>query len=157
MRKADLTKAACSDEVFIDLFKRYGAHETATRLGVILRNVQRRRRNIEQRLGQELNSPNRYANQIVAGEHPHRIKVRIRDGVIVVGSDAHYWPGPPSTAHRAFVKFCKELAPRAVIMNGDVMDCATISRHAPIGWEKRPGVIQEIEVAQERLHDIAMA
>jgi hypothetical protein len=29
--------------------------------------------------------------------------------------------------------------------------------HAPIGWEKRPSVIQEIAVAQERLHDIAMA
>jgi hypothetical protein len=76
---------------------------------------------------------------------------------ILIGSDAHYWPGKPTTAHRAFVELAKELKPYAVIMNGDVIDAAAISRHPPIGWEKFPTVKEELEVAQERLVEIVDA
>lgn len=86
-----------------------------------------------------------------------RLDVQIDSGVIMVGSDAHYRPGVVSTAHRAFVRFCKELKPAVVIKNGDALDFPTISRHAPIGWESRPTVVQEIECAQERLGEIELA
>jgi hypothetical protein len=44
-----------------------------------------------------------------------------------------------------------------VIMNGDVFDGASISRHPPIGWETRPTVAQEIEACRDRLHEIEQA
>jgi hypothetical protein len=91
-------------------------------------------------------------------EAPHRIYFDVSDGIVAVASDAHYWPGIRSTAHRAFVKFCGEFPNiKAVVMNGDVHDGAQTSRHAPIGWETRPSVIQEIEAGQERLGEIESA
>lgn len=92
---------------------------------------------------------------------PARIKgrksVELDNGVVLVGSDAHYWPGLPSTAHRAFVKFARKLKPSIVVMNGDVLDASSISRHPPIGWNKIPSVKDELEVCQERLREIAKA
>lgn len=101
-------------------------------------------------------------DRLTASERPQlaikgRKELEVLDGVILVGSDAHYHPGEPSTAHRAFVKFCKDLKPTIVIMNGDVLDAATISRHPPIGWNRLPSVKDELEVCQERLAEIAEA
>lgn len=90
-------------------------------------------------------------------EHPGRITIKVRDGTVLVGSDAHYWPGIVSTAHRAFVHFCEKLQPAAVIMNGDMLDGSTISRHAPIGWEDRPKLVDEIEACKDRLGEIVKA
>jgi hypothetical protein len=86
-----------------------------------------------------------------------REEVELENGVVLVASDAHYWPGEPSTAHRAFVKFCKKLKPDIVVMNGDALDACSISRHPPIGWNKIPSVKDELEVCQERLGEIAKA
>jgi hypothetical protein len=86
-----------------------------------------------------------------------RKEVDLRDGVVLVASDFHYWPGKPSTAHRAFIKFCKKLKPALVIANGDVFDGCSISRHPPINWNKLPTVKEELEVCQERLGEIVKA
>jgi predicted phosphodiesterase len=86
-----------------------------------------------------------------------RKEVYLENGGVLVASDMHYWPGEPSTAHRAFVKFCKRLKPSIVAMNGDVLDAAAISRHPPIGWNKIPSVKEELEVCQERLGEIVEA
>lgn len=90
-------------------------------------------------------------------QYPHRAILTIDDGVVLVGSDAHYWPGLISTAHRAFVRACRLLQPKAVILNGDMLDGATISRHPPIGWEQRPTLVDEIETVKERLAEIESA
>jgi len=90
-------------------------------------------------------------------KHPQRVCLDIKDGTVIVAGDAHYWPGKVSLMHDALVLFCKEMKPRAVINNGDVIDASTISRHAPIGWESRPHLLDEIEEAQERLHEVELA
>jgi hypothetical protein len=94
-----------------------------------------------------------------AEKFPHRRELWIEDGIVLIGSDAHYWPGIISTAHRGFVRACKEFSRdlKAVIMNGDALDGATISRHPPIGWESRPSLIQEIETCQARMGEIEQA
>jgi hypothetical protein len=92
-----------------------------------------------------------------AGDHPGRVCIDVQDGVVLVGGDGHYWPGEPSTAHRAFVKFCKKYKPAVVVMNGDAFDGATISRHPSIGWEDRPTVEEELAAVQERLGEIEVA
>jgi metallophosphoesterase superfamily enzyme len=90
---------------------------------------------------------------------PARVKGRkvatLKDGIVLVASDMHYWPGEPSVAHKAFVKFCKKLKPNIVVMNGDVLDACSISRHPPIGWNKLPSVKDELQVCQERLDEVA--
>jgi hypothetical protein len=83
-----------------------------------------------------------------------RVKVELHNGIIIVGSDAHYIPSICSTAHKAFVKLIKELQPKMVIMNGDVFDGSSISRHPRIGWSKNYTVKQELEAVTERLSEI---
>jgi hypothetical protein len=87
------------------------------------------------------------------------VHVTIRDGTALIGSDGHYVPDEPvSTAHQAFVKFAKTLKSlQLVCYNGDAFDFSQCSRHQPIGFEKRPTVQQELEVVQDRLHEIELA
>jgi hypothetical protein len=86
-----------------------------------------------------------------------RKEIEVENGTVLVASDFHYWPGLPSTAHRALVKFCKKLRPDIVVANGDVFDGCSISRHPPIGWNRLPSVKEELEVCKERLGEIAKA
>lgn len=151
-----MVAAKSTDAEFIRLFEEIGPTETAKRLGVTNKNVYQRRRGIERKHSIRINGPEHHNAKPVA-EHPSRVTLEIKTGVVLVGGDAHYWPGDPSTAHRAFVKFAKDMKPKAVIMNGDAFDGARISRHPPISWAEQPTVQQEIEVVQDRLHEIAMA
>lgn len=148
-----------SDSDFAELFESVGPAELANRTGNALRQVMRRRLNVEKYLGRELIPPNftmarRPSKPAI---HPFRVNLEIQNGVVLIGSDGHYWPGKASTAHRAFVKFAKEMKPRAIIFNGDALDGASISRWPSIGWESRPSLIQEIEACQERLGEIEHA
>lgn len=143
---------------FVKLFREHGPQHIATLTGLSVRGIYERRNKLEKREGITLVAP-KAGNRATRFEtnHPGRLEFSVPNGTILVGSDAHYWPGPPSACHRGFVKFCKELKPAVVVLNGDVIDAATISRHAPIGWETRPTVKQEIETAQERLGEIEKA
>ncbi len=150
--------AKSTDEEFIKLFEELGAKGTADRLGMGQRGVHERRRNLERRYRRTLTSPIRPGNpQPEYKEHPGRISANVQDGFVLIGSDAHYWPGPPSLMHRALVHFCKFLKPKLIILNGDVIDACTISSHPPIGWAKLPTVKEEIEAAQARLGEIERA
>jgi len=93
-----------------------------------------------------------------AGEIASTIKLETKDGHVIVAGDGHYIPGEPrSTAHRALVRFVKELAPRHLIWNGDALDASVISRHQRIGWEVRPALKDELEVCQERMGELELA
>jgi len=99
-------------------------------------------------------------DRLTASERPPtlvkgRKEIAVSDGSVIVFSDAHYWPGEPSVAHRALVHFCGLLSPRAVVCNGDAIDGSAISRHPPIGWESCPSVKEELEVCQKRLGEIS--
>jgi hypothetical protein len=144
---------AIPDDEFVDLYETVGPTELAKRVGVTLRGVFERRRALEGRIGRAIVSPdNRSGRKAI--EHPQRVEIMVADGHVLIGSDAHYWPGDPSVAHRAFIHLCKKLKPVAVIMNGDVIDAPTISQHKPIGWEDRPKLIDEINAAKERMKEI---
>jgi len=140
-----------TDSEFIELWHQ---HKSATKLseitGISVRNIHSRRRSIEGRHGMQLSSN----IKVTIPQNGIRVGAEIDSGVVLVGSDAHYWPDRISTAHRAFVLLAKELNPAAIIMNGDVLDGATISRHDRIQWEYRPSVQHELEAAQERLGEI---
>jgi hypothetical protein len=146
-----MPKAVCSDDDLRQLVQTIGVARAARALGLTKRAVDFRRRAIERRTGQPIITPTRNGdvprNPV---QHDHRVEWKIENGVVLIGSDGHYWPGEVSTAHRAFVKFCKDLRPKGVIMNGDAFDGARVSRWPSIMWEKKPKVIEELEVVTER-------
>ncbi len=148
---------ACSEEEFVHLLETKGLSETSRILGVNKRNVDRRRAYLEKKLRRQIVSGGKPSLTRVGVAHPGRINTELENGICLVGGDCHYWPGPLSLMHRAFVSFCKKLKPKIVILNGDVVDLGAISRHPPIGWEKLPEVQEEIEAAQERLGEIEKA
>lgn len=151
-------KPICPDADFVSLFEKHGAAETARRLGIGERSVHRRRVTLERRIGRQLRAPSHNnSNTRHAEDHPGRLSADIRDGVVLVGSDFHLWPGDKSTAFRAFVKFCKDLKPSIVVANGDVLDFPQVSRHPPIGHQHLPTVEEEIEYAQEMMGEIEKA
>lgn len=78
-------------------------------------------------------------------------KLQVDTGQVLIGSDFHVWPGEMTTMQRAFIAFAKKLKPSAIVLNGDVFDGATISRHPSIGWESKPSVRQELEAVGDFL------
>lgn len=146
-----------TDEEFIKIWNdNPSATEVSKILGISLTNVHKRRRNILKRHGIVLKSPDSRSPtfNVTIPNNGVRVEVELENGVIVVGSDAHYWPGIVSTAHRAFVKIIKEIKPQMVVMNGDAFDGAKISRHPVSGFEARPSVKQELEAVTDRLGEI---
>lgn len=94
--------------------------------------------------------------QLTLTEHKTVNELLIENGSIIIGSDAHYSPGHISTAHKAFCNVIAEHKSelRAVILNGDLLDGAQISRHDRIRWHKSYSVKDELEAVQERLGEI---
>ena len=132
----------------------------AKELGVDVRQIYRKREKAEKLLGVKLTADYKEFQKMhhELDKHDAAKYLNIENGVVLVGSDAHYWPGIISTAHRAFVAFCKAFGKelKAAILNGDVLDGATISRFPPIGWtdSDKPNLIQEMETGQERVTEI---
>lgn len=157
IKRKNLDKAKISDEEFVEIFQKYGAHETARKINVALRNVYKRRANLEKIFGRQIKGKPHILSTRRAEEHAEILEQKIENGVILIGSDAHIWPGSETTAMRAFIKFCKDMRPDVVILNGDVLDFPQISRHPPIGHNRLPDLAKEIENAQEQLHKIELA
>lgn len=148
---------ACSEKEFIELLGKHGVEKTADILGIGARRAFARRRTIEKNRGIVIKIPDSRSPTKTLENHPARIMESVKDGVVLVGSDAHYWPDIITTAHRAFVHFCQLLRPKIVVMNGDEFDGASVSRHPPIGWEDVPTVQMELETVGERLDEVLRA
>ena len=150
--------ALLSEADFIATWWRHQSSSTMGReLGVAERVINQRRKAIEKRTGIVLTSPDSRSNRPAVLEMPEnqkRATLAIENGVVMVASDAHYWPGYISTAHRAFVLACKELKPALICMNGDSFDGSGAGRHPRIGWSKGPTVKQELDATRDRLAEI---
>ncbi len=146
-----------SDDEFVKTFLAVGPSATARITGQNSRSVLRRRAKLEHTRGKILSPLTAGGTSSNQYDYPEHIPLEIKNGILIVGSDAHIWPGPRSPAIRAFIHLVKELGPKAVVLNGDVMDFSRISRHAPIGWEKNPKPSEELEAAIDVLHDIEQA
>lgn len=151
-----MAKATVSDQEFMTLWDslQSGA-AVAKHLAIDARSVHRRRRHLEQKhtwrapvfshIPKFNTAPVHSANKAI-------IHWGIEDGVILVGSDAHIWPGPLTASQRAFIYFAKNFdpAPVGIVLNGDVFDGARISRFPSIGFLEttKPTVKQELEAVQ---------
>lgn len=123
------------------------------RLGLHVRSVQNRlRRNGI--LGMSGTQSTMILKTIARFKAIGRIETEVKNGKIVIFSDAHYWPGFVSTAHRALLKVIKEEKPSVIVCNGDAFDGAQISRFGRQMWGKAPTVIDELKAVKERLGEI---
>lgn len=147
-----------TDDEFIGIWKRLqSATLVAREIGVDVRNVHIRRKRLESKHSIVLRANDTRSPTFLIKEHTPRVDCEMMNGTIVVGSDAHYWPGQVSTAHRAFVQVIKEIKPELVVMNGDLFDGARISRYPQSAWIKLPTVKEELDAVTERLHEIKEA
>jgi len=147
-----------TDKEFIEVWQRLkSAKKVAEELGVDLRNTKRRRKRLEELHGVSLESSVQ-GPLIQAPNNPARKMLGIENGVVLVMSDAHFWPGIHTTAYKGFLWAINEFQPKAIIANGDVFDGASISRYPRIGWDSTPSVIQELkacEIAMGEIEDTA--
>jgi hypothetical protein len=164
---------SCTDEEFIEAWdKLKSAVAVSKALHISTRSVMARRRRLETVYGIALNSATFKNKNSPSDKHAERMsqlaEIRqskyhkdmhktLTDGVILVASDCHYWPGVVTIAHQAFCAMAKKLKPKMVILNGDILDGARISRHARIMWEKQPDLKDEIHAVQDRCAEIERA
>lgn len=162
------------DSEFIESWKRFkSASLIAKHFKMDVRSVYDRRRTVERKYNISLDSktksrPTKSRKTVVGNNLNALAKIRqdkyesemvdaVTDGVILIASDCHYWPGIVTKAHQAFCKIAKELKPKMVVLNGDILDGARISRHARIMWEKQPDLKDEIAAVQDRCAEIERA
>jgi hypothetical protein len=149
---------ALSDEEWMKLWNEAGGSPAtmARNTGMSERAIHARKVRMASR-GFKLPSPTVGTPRIRIPQDKYRISVEVENATIVVGSDAHYWPGSVPAAHKAFVAVIAALKPEFVVLNGDLFDGARISRHDRIGWDKRPTVQEELEAVKDRLWEIEKA
>ena len=138
-----------SDEEFLRLWDELKSPVKVARLtGISERRVHSRRRSLESKLNLNL----------LTGKPIHIQKARheagLTDGIAIIFSDAHFWPGLRTTAFKGLLWAINELKPHVVVANGDIFDGSSISRHARINWSAVPNVKQELQACQEALKEI---
>lgn len=154
-----------TDDQFVNAWREYQSATTIAKVfDMDVRTIHRRRGKLEQKLGIKLHAINNegivkhepVATKLVMSSRRDVNTFEIKNGVILVGSDAHYSPGHIPVAHKALCNLIADLGTqvKAVILNGDILDGGSISRHPRIGWSKAPTVKQELEAVVERLGDI---
>ena len=148
-----------TDAEFIALWQDLkSAKKIATVLNQDQAGVHGRRRSIERRYHIKLESESPKARQFdhlqTAHNHKARHQLGIENGVVIVFSDAHFWPGLRSTAFKGLLWAINEFKPKAIINNGDAFDGASISRFPRIGWDTKPSIIEELKACEACLGEI---
>jgi hypothetical protein len=148
---------ACSDEEFIALWdKHQSAQKLAKILGVNIRNIHARRRNMEKFHNIKLNSSDHRGALYDARKQSFsplkQIDLGILDGTVIVFSDAHFI-GQRTTAFKGLLWAIQEFKPKAIICNGDAFDGASISRH-DVTELPQTSIIQELKATQAALEEI---
>jgi hypothetical protein len=148
----------CTDDEFIAIWEKHqSATKVARELGVAIRNVQNRRRNLETFYNIKLFSADprsSYYDRRQASYSPlKQIDLGIIDGTVLVFSDAHFIPSERTTAYKGLLWAIENLKPKAVIANGDSFDGASISRH-DVTDEAPTTVIQELNACKAALGEI---
>lgn len=148
-------RATVPDDEFIELWRHHGSPSAIAKiLGIAVRNVSDRRTRIEGKYSITLETKPKIHSRPAREQYAPVHNFSIKTGKIVVASDLHFWPGVRTTVYNALLHFIAELRPAAIVLNGDVMDGASISRHPAIGWERVPSVIQELNACTEYLGEI---
>src|SRR5215472_12486866 len=74
-----------------------------------------------------ISCPNQADSKYVYRPHSGILQKTVENGIVIIAGDCHYEPGYIPTMHKAIVLLCKELKPKGVILNGDIVDLAALS------------------------------
>ena len=88
---------------------------------------------------------------------PQMVSHDIINGCVLVGGDLHIWPGQVPLMWRAFCALAHKLNPKAIVLNGDMIDGARVSRHGALLGSKAPKINEEVEALTEVLHMLPRA
>ena len=145
-----------TDTLFIETWKRLqSADSVATALGINRRTAQRRRKTLNEKFDTALHSNHPNSPSFYRREHNARTDCEMQNGVIIVGSDVHKWPGENTVAQQAFINVIKEIQPQLVLLNGDVFDGAGVSRWPKSSFgHKLPTVKEELDAIHKYLDEI---
>lgn len=157
--------AKVTDDDFIAAWHRHNGYTAAIAadLGLTVRGLYARRRDIEARTGKALLAGGYHSSQVknavpVSVGYRPEIVIEGFKGTIAVFGDCHYWPGMgATTAHRALIEVCRQHRPDIIIANGDIFDGARVSRHPRNGWEFQPKMVDELEEVKDRLAEVRAA
>ena len=145
-----------SDAQFVEAWKRLqSSDKVAVELGIDRRTAQRRKKRLQDQYYSISTSGVPTAPQFYRREHNARTDCTLENGVIVVGSDVHKWPGPNTVAQQAFINVIEELRPQLIVLNGDVFDGAGVSRWPKSSFgHKIPSVKEELDAVHKYLTEI---
>ncbi len=148
-----MSKPACTDEEFKRLWDKFGSPTVVSReLGISVKNVHIRKNKLGLKTWNDTSE-----RRMVLKHDEGRIDYNLQDGIVIVFSDAHYWPNIRTTMHRSLLTLVKQLKPKAIVCNGDAFDGATVSRWAHSSWfdkQKKPSVIEELNAVNDSLEEI---
>ena len=161
-------QAKATDEQLAAAFAQgYGPTDVSRMFEMSMRQVYHRRSQIEAKTGKPIKLMNtrkcgtpsergHVENPALQAiyKSPSRLHESVPTGTVIVFSDAHYFPGIVSTAHRALVHLVGELKPKLIIGNGDIFDMASPSHWGRRDFSPVPNVRQELEAVQERLGEV---
>ncbi len=82
---------------------------------------------------------------------PQLIERPIVDGCAIVGGDLHAWPGEAPIMWQAFCAVAKKIKPQLIVLNGDLLDGARVSRHGALLGTAAPKVDAEIDALTDWL------
>lgn len=121
-------------------------------LGIPYQTVQARMRIAKQRFGDKKESHPQLRKKW-ALEPMHNLSI---DGAckILVGGDLHAWSGDSPLMWKAFCKVAKELKPDAIVLLGDMIDAARISRFGSNLNSQAPKVSEEIDTLKRWMMDL---
>lgn len=147
-----MANSKLSEAEFIRLYQEMGATELARAINISVRNVHARRLRIEAANQIVINSPpSRYKgnqDERKIGSYPRRIQEFMDNGKILVGSDAHIWPGDLEPGHKAFLEMAEKIKPDMIVLNGDILDGARLSRFPPLQWQHTPTLREELDAVE---------
>ena len=80
---------------------------------------------------------------------PQFHNVDLDDGSILIGSDAHIWPHNDTIMMKAFALASKKLKPKVIVLNGDILDGARVSRHGSLLGQAAPKLTHELAAVHQ--------
>lgn len=98
--------------------------------------------------GYEANQKHKY---MLPWTLPQMLSHEVVDGCVIVGGDLHLWPGQVPLMWQAFCSVAHKLRPQAIVLNGDMIDGARVSRHGAVLGAGAPKIDEEIDALSDAM------
>jgi len=150
-----MTFAPLSKELMLETIRQWnaaGSISSAARLAQIPRTTfQNRFHQAEQQFPDLIKTPKKHDGTFQPWTYPNTIIPETEIKTVLIGGDAHIWNKEPSLMWQAFCKVAKSVKPDAIVLNGDILDGAKVSRHSRHLGSRAPKIGDEIDAAREWL------